>query len=60
MHYELPVPSMRFDVTLEDGAKILVRRHGRPDGVRLFFSMAMASPLTPTFPTGITCSPTST
>ena len=38
MLYELPVPSMRFDVTLEDGAKIRVRRHGRPDGVRLFLS----------------------
>jgi pimeloyl-ACP methyl ester carboxylesterase len=38
VHYELPVPSLTFDVALEDGAKILVRRHGRPDGVRLFLS----------------------
>jgi pimeloyl-ACP methyl ester carboxylesterase len=29
---------MTFDVMLEDGAKIRVRRHGRADGVRLFIS----------------------
>ena len=29
---------MTFDVALDDGATILVRRHGRADGVRLFFS----------------------
>ena len=29
---------MMFDVALEDGAKILVRRHGCADGVRLFLS----------------------
>jgi pimeloyl-ACP methyl ester carboxylesterase len=29
---------MTFDVMLEDGAKIRVRRHGHADGVRLFFS----------------------
>jgi len=38
MSFELPTPRMIFDVTLEDGAKICVRRHGRADGVRLFFS----------------------
>jgi len=38
MHFELPPPSMIFDVALEDGAKIRVRRHGRTDGTRLFFS----------------------
>jgi pimeloyl-ACP methyl ester carboxylesterase len=38
MSFELPTPRMIFDVTLEDGAKISVRRHGRADGVRLFFS----------------------
>jgi pimeloyl-ACP methyl ester carboxylesterase len=29
---------MSFDVALDDGAKILVRRHGRADGARLFLS----------------------
>ena len=38
MHFELPTPSMTFDVMLEDGAKIRVRRHGHADGVRLFLS----------------------
>jgi pimeloyl-ACP methyl ester carboxylesterase len=38
MHFELPAPSIMFDVVLEDGAKIRVRRHGHADGVRLFFS----------------------
>src|SRR2546421_13011538 len=31
----VPVPSESFDVDLEDGAKIRVRRHGNPNGVRL-------------------------
>jgi hypothetical protein len=31
VHHELPAPCMRFDVALEDGAKILVQRHGRVD-----------------------------
>jgi len=38
MSFELPTPRTTFDVTLDDGAKICVRRHGRADGVRLFFS----------------------
>jgi pimeloyl-ACP methyl ester carboxylesterase len=38
MHFELPTPTMSFDVSLEDSAKIRVRRHGRADGVRLLFS----------------------
>jgi pimeloyl-ACP methyl ester carboxylesterase len=38
MHFELPIPSMIFDVVLDDGAKICVRRHGRADGVRLLLS----------------------
>jgi pimeloyl-ACP methyl ester carboxylesterase len=29
---------MTFDVALDDGAKIRMRRHGRPDGVRLFLT----------------------
>ena len=29
---------MTFDVALDDGATILVRRHGRADGARLLFS----------------------
>ena len=35
MNFVVPVPSATFDVVLEDGAKIRVRRHGNPDGVRL-------------------------
>jgi pimeloyl-ACP methyl ester carboxylesterase len=38
MQLELPTPGMIFDDALEDGATILVRRHGRADGVRLFLS----------------------
>jgi len=38
MHFELPAPSTVFDVALEDGAKIRMRRHGNPDGVRLFLT----------------------
>jgi pimeloyl-ACP methyl ester carboxylesterase len=36
--FELPVPSAIFDVDLDDGAKIRVRRHGNPDGVRILLS----------------------
>ena len=35
MHFEIPAPSMTFDVALKDGARIRMRRHGNPDGVRL-------------------------
>jgi pimeloyl-ACP methyl ester carboxylesterase len=38
MSFELPTPRMIFDVTLEDGAKIRLRRHGRADGARLFLT----------------------
>jgi pimeloyl-ACP methyl ester carboxylesterase len=38
MRLEVPVPHGTFEVALEDGARIKVRRHGQPDGVRLFFS----------------------
>lgn len=38
MHFKLPTPSTTFDVPLEDGAKIRVRRHGNPDGVRLLLT----------------------
>jgi pimeloyl-ACP methyl ester carboxylesterase len=38
MSFELPTPSMTFDVALDDGAKIRVRRHGRPEGVRLLLT----------------------
>jgi pimeloyl-ACP methyl ester carboxylesterase len=38
MHFDLPPPSMTFDVALDDGASIRVRRHGRPDGVRLMLA----------------------
>lgn len=35
MAFELPTPHMTFDIALDDGAAIRMRRHGRPDGVRL-------------------------
>jgi pimeloyl-ACP methyl ester carboxylesterase len=35
---ELPTPHETFEVPLEDGARIRVRRHGDPNGVRLFIS----------------------
>jgi len=38
MLLEIPAPHSTLDVPLEDGARIRVRRHGIPDGVRLFLS----------------------
>jgi len=38
MHFEIPVASMTFDVALEDGAAIRIRRHGNPNGVRLLLA----------------------
>lgn len=38
MIFELPVSSLVFDVGLEDGAKIRVRRHGNPEGIRILLS----------------------
>jgi pimeloyl-ACP methyl ester carboxylesterase len=38
MHLQVPTPHQTFDVPLEDGAAIRVRRHGNPDGTRLFLS----------------------
>lgn len=38
MSFALPTPSLTFDVALDDGAKIRVRRHGRPEGVRLLLT----------------------
>ena len=35
MEFKLPAPSATFEVACEDGAKIRLRRHGNPDGVRL-------------------------
>jgi pimeloyl-ACP methyl ester carboxylesterase len=35
MPFEIPSPSLTFEVPLADGARILMRRHGNPDGVRL-------------------------
>src|SRR6476620_8733445 len=35
MNFVVPMPSETFDVVLEDGASIRVRRHGNRDGVRL-------------------------
>jgi len=38
MYLEIPAPHVTFDVPLDDGARIRVRRHGNPQGVRLFMS----------------------
>jgi pimeloyl-ACP methyl ester carboxylesterase len=38
MTFIIPSPSQTFDVALDDGAKILMRRHGRIDGPRLLIS----------------------
>ncbi len=38
MHFVLPAPSMTFDVALDDGAGIRMRRHGNRDGVRLLLT----------------------
>jgi pimeloyl-ACP methyl ester carboxylesterase len=38
MALELPLPRERFEVALDDGARIRVRCHGNPGGVRLFLS----------------------
>ena len=38
MPLEIPAPHMTFDISLDDGARIRVRRHGNPGGVRLFMS----------------------
>jgi pimeloyl-ACP methyl ester carboxylesterase len=35
MQFEIPAPRTVFEVPLEDGARILMRCHGNPDGVRL-------------------------
>jgi pimeloyl-ACP methyl ester carboxylesterase len=35
MNLIVPAPSQTFDVDLEDGAKIKIRRHGNCDGVRM-------------------------
>jgi pimeloyl-ACP methyl ester carboxylesterase len=38
MHFELPAPNQVFDVALDDGAKIRMRRHGNSDGPRLLLA----------------------
>jgi pimeloyl-ACP methyl ester carboxylesterase len=38
MIFELPVPSDVFEVLLDDGAKIRVRRHGNPQGKRVLIT----------------------
>ena len=35
MAFEIPSPRETFEVPLQDGARIRMRRHGNPDGVRL-------------------------
>ena len=38
MHFEIPAPHQTFDIPLEDGARIRIRRHGNPAGVRLLLT----------------------
>lgn len=38
MRFSLPEPNQAFDIPMDDGASIAVRRHGNPDGVRLIVS----------------------
>jgi pimeloyl-ACP methyl ester carboxylesterase len=38
MVFEIPTPSTTFEVPLDDGARIKMRRHGNPDGVRLLLT----------------------
>ncbi len=38
MPIELPAPSMTFDVALDDGARLRMRRHGNAAGTRLLLS----------------------
>jgi pimeloyl-ACP methyl ester carboxylesterase len=38
MTFTLPTPHESFDVAMDDGAPIRIRRHGNPEGVRLFVS----------------------
>ncbi len=38
MSMQVPAPRTVFEVPLDDGARIKVRRHGNPDGARLFLS----------------------
>jgi pimeloyl-ACP methyl ester carboxylesterase len=35
MNFVVPAPSETFDIALEDGASIRIRRHGNPNGIRL-------------------------
>jgi pimeloyl-ACP methyl ester carboxylesterase len=38
MRFDIPAPQMTFDVALDDGAAIRMRRHGNPDGTRLLLT----------------------
>jgi len=38
MRFELPAPQMTFEVALDDGAKIRMRRHGNSEGMRLLIT----------------------
>jgi pimeloyl-ACP methyl ester carboxylesterase len=38
MHWDVPAPITAFDVEMDDGARIRVRRHGNPNGTRVFLS----------------------
>ena len=52
MTFELPAPSAIFDVDLDDGAKIRMRRHGNPKGVESCSRTGMVLPPTPISPIG--------
>jgi pimeloyl-ACP methyl ester carboxylesterase len=38
VHLDVPAPNARLNITLSDGSTIRLRRHGNPNGPRLFFS----------------------
>ena len=38
MPLEIPAPSARFEIAMEDGPKVRLRRYGNPNGVRLIVS----------------------
>ena len=55
MHFEIPAPHQTFDIPLEDGARIRIRRHGNRTASGCCSPTATASRRTPTIPTGSTC-----
>ena len=37
-HFRVPEPDEILPLSMEDGAEIIVRRHGNPDGKRIILS----------------------